>query len=330
VFLSTTRFVLAFLSASLLSIAAGAQQSSPLSSAGRIELSDVNGRIDHFSADVKGGRLLLSALGNHTVEVLDARSNKRIHTIRDLAEPQGVLYDADSNRIIVACAGDGSVNVFDGTSYNRINRVTVGDDNDNVRYDVRSKQFLVGYTNGLALFDSAGKQTANIPLDGHAESFQLEKRGTRAFVNVPTKQEIEVVDLDKKSVVGRWPFKNERRNYPMSLDEEHHRLFVGFRDPARLLVINTETGQTVPPVDIVGDTDDLFYDAEKRRIYVIGGEGFVDVIEQDDADHYQRIDRIKTASGARTGYFVPDWNKLFVGVPHRGSQQAGVLVFDTK
>jgi DNA-binding beta-propeller fold protein YncE len=328
VFLTEARLVL--ISISVLLSTASAQQASPLSSAGRIELRDVNGRIDHFSADVKGGRLLMSALGNHTVEVLNATSNKRIHTIRDLAEPQGVLYDADSKRIIVACAGDGSVNVFDGTSYNRISRAMVGEDDDNVRYDVRSKQILVGYSNGLAFFDSAGKQTANIPLDGHAESFQLEKRGTRAFVNVPTKHEVEVVDLDKKSVVGRWSFKNERRNYPMSLDEEHHRLFVGFRDLARLLVINTENGQTVTSVDIVGDTDDLFYDAAKRRIYVIGGEGFVDVIEQKDPDHYQRIDRVKTASGARTGYFAPNWDKVFVAVPHRGSQQAEVLAFDVK
>ena len=116
----------------------------------------------------------------------------------------------------------------------------------------------------------------------------------------------------------------------MSLDEEHHRLLVGFRDPAKLLVINTDSGQTVASADIVSDIDDLFYDAARHRVYVIGGGGFVDVIEQKDADHYERVAHVATAAGARTGYFVPEWNQLFVAVPHRGEQKAQILVFDTK
>lgn len=80
----------------------------------------------------------------------------------------------------------------------------------------------------------------------------------------------------------------------------------------------------------MGDTDDLFYDAAKSRVYVIGGEGAVDVLEQRDADHYDRIEHIATAAGARTGFFVADWGKLFVAVPHRGEQHATVLIYETK
>lgn len=309
---------------------ANAQQPRSLHLNNRIDLENVDGRIDHFSADVRGERLFMSALGNHSVEVIDAHAAKRLKTMAGLAEPQGVLYDPNSNHIVVACAEDGSVNVFDGTSYERLNTAKPGADSDNVRYSPRSKQFIVGYSDGLALFDPAGKQTGNIPLDGHAESFQLEKHGTRAFVNVPTQHEIEVIELAKNSVVARWPFKNEKRNYPMALDEGHHRLFVGFRDPAKLLVIDTENGQVVASVDIVGDTDDLFYDAAKHRICVIGGEGFVDIIDQKDPDHYERAERIRTAPGARTGYFVLEWNKLFVAVPHRDAQRAEILVFEAK
>jgi hypothetical protein len=71
---------------------------------------------------------------------------------------------------------------------------------------------------------------------------------------------------------------------------------------------------------MVGDSDDLFYDASKSRVYVIGGEGFVDVFQQRDPDHY----------GSRTGFFVPEWGKLFVAVPHRGQQAAEILVYETR
>ena len=116
----------------------------------------------------------------------------------------------------------------------------------------------------------------------------------------------------------------------MTLDEAHHRLLIGCRSPARMLVIDTEIGKQTAAVEIVGDTDDMFYDANRSRVYVIGGQGFVDVFEQKDPDHYNRLAHYATAPGARTGLFVPDWGKLFVAVPHRGEQRAEVLVFETK
>jgi hypothetical protein len=97
-----------------------------------------------------------------------------------------------------------------------------------------------------------------------------------------------------------------------------------------MLAIDTESGKQTASVEIVGDTDDLFYDLAHNRVYVIGGQGFVDVFEQKDADHYDRISHSPTAPGARTGLFVPEWSKLFVAIPHRGAQRAEVIVYETR
>jgi hypothetical protein len=71
--------------------------------------------------------------------------------------------------------------------------------------------------------------------------------------------------------------------------------------------------------EVVSDTDDLFYDARKKRLYILGGEGFITVPDQQDADHDQQIQKLPTAAGARTGLFVPELSKLFLAVPHRGA-----------
>ena len=113
----------------------------------------------------------------------------------------------------------------------------------------------------------------------------------------------------------------------MALDDANHRLFIGCRKPARLLVLDTATGKQVAEVEIVADTDDLFYDAAARRIYVSGGGGAVTVVEQKDADHYQAVASIPTAAGARTSYFIPELKRLYVAVPHRGKQASELLVF---
>src|SRR5438094_3459213 len=97
-----------------------------------------------------------------------------------------------------------------------------------------------------------------------------------------------------------------------------------------MLVLDTASGKQVASVPIVGDTDDLFYDVTRSRVYVIGGDGYVDVFEQKDADHYARIAHLPTATGARTGLFVTEWGKLFVAVPRRGEQRAGILVYEAR
>lgn len=305
-----------------------AQPPKALKLTARIDLTGVNGRIDHFTADLNGQRVILAALGNQTVEVLDVKNGRRLHTIPNLPEPQGVYYDAPANRLFVACASDGTTRVFDAGSFQVLETVRFSGDADNIRYDGRDRRIVVGYGDGaLGLLDPSGKKLGGIPLDAHPESFQLEKAGTRTFVNVPDRKQIEVVDLARRSVIAKWPVTSALNNYPMALDETHHRLLVGCRTPSRMLVFDTETGKQTTSLKIVGDADDLFYDATRNRVYVIGGEGFLDVFEQKHPDQYVRIEHIATALGARTGLFVPAWGKLFVAVPHRGAQHAEVLIF---
>jgi DNA-binding beta-propeller fold protein YncE len=314
----------------LLSSTTAGQEAKFLSLVARIDLPNVDGRIDHFSADLKRERLFVSALGNHTVEVIDIQAGQDIRSVPGVEEPQGVYFDAATNRLFTACRGDGAVKIYDGSSFQLLMTAMFSGNADNLRYDSRHRRVIVGYGGALGFLSSDGKKSGEIALDAHPESFQLETLGTRVFVNVPDRKEIQVADLSASKVIARWAVTSALRNFPMALDEPNHRLLTGCRTPARLLAIDTKNGKQTASVEIVGDTDDLFYDSTRKRVYVIGGEGFVDVIAQREADHYDRIARYSTAPGARTGLFVPTWNKLFVAVPHRAEQRAQILVFETK
>jgi DNA-binding beta-propeller fold protein YncE len=294
------------------------QDSPALSPKDPIHLTKVEGRMDHLGIDVKGQRLFATAFDNHTLEVIDLKTGRQMHTIADLDGPQGAYYDAANNRLFEANGGDGTVKIFDGTTFQLLRTVTLDLDADNVRYDARSKHIVVGYGGekflagkvarpggggALAILDSNGKKVGEIAMDAHPESFQLEKTGTRVFVNIPDKQEVEVADLVKGTVLARWPVTCTT-NFPMALDEAHHRLFVGCRMPARLAVFDTETGKIVASPAIVEHTDDLFFDASKGRIYILG-EGFIEAWQEKDPDHYDRIGRYPTPADGRTGLFAP-------------------------
>jgi hypothetical protein len=74
--------------------------SEPLKLEATIPMPDVQGRIDHLSIDVKGQRLFVAALGNNSLEIVDLKQNKLIHSISGLAEPQGIAYIPSSNRVL--------------------------------------------------------------------------------------------------------------------------------------------------------------------------------------------------------------------------------------
>ena len=145
-------------------------------------------------------------------------------------------------------------------------------------------------------------------------------------MNVPEKREIEVIDAAKHSVLARWPVSAED-NFPMALDEANHRLLLGVWKPPQLLVFDTNTGKQVAAAEIAGKTDDLFYDSDRRRVYVLTSVGYLEVFEQKDADHYNRIARYPIPPRSQTGLFVPEWGELLVAVPAQGEQSAEIRVY---
>jgi YVTN family beta-propeller protein len=310
-----------------------AQQPPVLKHMATIPLPNVEGRIDHMAFDAQSGRLFVAALGNNSVEVVDTRAGKVIHSIKGLREPQGIGLAPDSAKLYVANAGDGSCRIFDAGTYQPVTSIDLKSDADNVRYDSTGKRMYIGYGDGaLAVLDATkGDHLTDIKLSAHPESFQLEKRGRRIFVNLPEGGSvIAVVDRDRGVVAETWSLSEAKSNFPMALDEVHHRLFVGCRKPAKLVVIDTSTGKAIAGVDCAGDTDDVWYDPARSRIYVTGGEGAITVIEQSDADHYRAVEKLSTAPGARTSFFVADTGLLCVAVPHRGSQKAELLLLIAK
>jgi hypothetical protein len=222
----------------------------------------------------------------------------------------------------------GAVAAFDDDKYQRTAMLPNLGDADNLRYDAATGQLYLGYgEGGIGVLDpSTLKLGPTIPVGGHPESFRLEEHGPRIFVNVPPKREVLVIDRQQRTAVMHIPLGGPTNNYPMSLDERGHRLFVGVRRPAQLLVFDTVSGKRLAAVSCVGDTDDLFYDARRDRVYVIGGEGYVDVFDAAPSGKYERLERIATRAGARTGLWSPELDRLYVAWPSRGGKPAAIHV----
>jgi hypothetical protein len=116
----------------------------------------------------------------------------------------------------------------------------------------------------------------------------------------------------------------------MAPDEANHRLFIGCRNPARVLVYDTQSGKPIGSAEIVADTDDMFLDSKLNRLYVAGGEGFIDVFDTAPNAKLARLGRITTDAGARTALFAPAQRRLYLAVPHKGAQKAAIKVYEVQ
>jgi hypothetical protein len=317
---------------------AAPSENGPLILTAQIPLPGVHGRFDHFTFDPsEPARIFISALGNNSVEVIDLVEDTVVQHIPGIPEPQGIAFAVGLNKLFVG-SRKGKLYIYDGSDYKLITTIDYNADVDNLRYDAASKRIYVGYGDEDKAAIGMVDATTNQRLDdvyktgAHPESYQMEKSGPNLFVNLEDLKQIGVIDRTTKKLT-KWelPPKFEQ-NFPMALDESDHRLMVVTRTPPRLVVYDTGSGKVVATQPCVADVDDLYYDANHKRVYIPGGQGFIDVFQQKDADHYERIARIPTVVGARTAGYTPRAGKkgldrVFLAVPYSPSKDAAVWTY---
>jgi hypothetical protein len=337
----------------------------PLVQVGSIPLKGVEGRLDHLTFDLGSQRVFVSALENHSVEVVDVARRRRVHQLTGICEPQGLLYVPGKNRLLVCSRGDGTCRSFDATTFREGPWIDLGRNADNVRFDPQAQLIYVGsggepgtgMLSAITLISllpaSQGGQPApphspadflldrprqadssmDMQLPAHPESFQFDPTHHRLLVNVPDAQTITVLEIGSNhfTKVADWPVTIGERNFPMALDAASARLFIASRKPSRLGIYDSGSGKLLSQTSCVGDADDMFYDAKLKRLYVVGGEGFVDVFRVPDTSQQPtRLLHLPTAPRARTGLFIPDLGMLTVAAPHTANDPAAILLYQTR
>jgi len=290
----------------------------PLKPLDNVMLPGLDGELEHLAVDVQGQRIFLAATSKNTIEIYTAQGLKHLATISGLKQPQDVVFVPETGNLLVTNAADGSLRTYDGKTLKLLDSKLLGGDAQRLAIGSGGKTAYVGWGVGtLAVFNMQTGQRSDIKLKSPAEAFQLDSTGNRIFVNLPGTDEISEIDRRGQMVYASWPVHPYHENGPMALDEANRRIFVVCRRPAKLLVLNMDDAAVMASITTVGDAADVFYDKERKRVYVIGGEGHVDVFKQKGPDEYSVVSHTETLPGARTGLFVPEWNRIYVVARNR-------------
>jgi DNA-binding beta-propeller fold protein YncE len=296
-----------------------------------IPLGEVHGRIDHLAVDLRRRRLYVAELGNGSIGVVDLAGRRLLRRLTGLSEPQGIAYDSVNDIIYVSSGGDGSLRLIRAADLQTVGVLPLGNDADNVRVSADGAQVYVGYGNGaIARLDvESGQITQRFRLPGHPESFRLAADGKRIFVNVPDADLVAVLDEAQPNSLRVWRNGDEHANFPMIMTPNEAYLLVAYRRPARLVALDTRSGEVISKAGICGDADDLFTDAVAGRVYVSCGEGKLQVLRGRQG-RYVVHSSVATSAGARTSLFVPEFGRIFVAVPAGGGRRAAIWVFSAR
>jgi hypothetical protein len=307
----------------------------PVRVSGHTAVPGYHGDFDHFAVAEPDGRLFLAGEDGGALEVFDLKSGALVKTIPGFDTPHSLLYLPYTHEVAVI-ANTGS-RVLDARTLQVKRQLKLQTGADSTGYDAaRRRAYVVtggkdahlATTTLVEIDPYTGKTYGQTQFDGdHTEAMAIEQRGGRIFINQSDKNVLSVVDKKTHTIKARWPIKEARKNAMVALDEPHRRLFVATRDPAKLIVINADTGQTVQALDAPARADQVVWDEGGRRIFVCGGEGQLAMVEQLDADHYRPLPTVATPVASKTCIYVKSLNRLYLAASPGDTSNPAQLVW---
>lgn len=295
---------------------------------------------DHLAIDLTGHRIFATPQAAKAVDVLDLETGKVLKSISGFGNPHSVFYAEDLQRLFVADGGDGSLKVFDSKDYHLVKRIPLLEDADGMTYDPRTKILYVN--NGG---EGAGKDyslisvvdTISLDVKGEIridadklEATLIDPDVPRMFANLPGKDQIAVIDLKSRKVVTTWSVAPGKSNMALAYDSVLHRLYVGCRDTevrGQIVVLDATSGKRIVSLPIGGWTDQIEWDAARKRLYTSCGTGQVFTYELEAGGTYRELPTVDTAILAKTSLFVPSLDRYYVSAPHLASFNARVMIF---
>lgn len=314
------------------------QMTSPLSLQRIIPLPQGTGRFDHFAIDLQANRLFIAATGNHTIEILDLNTGKVTETIAGLGKPHGLAWVPETNVLYASDGVQGDLKIFAGSPFKQAKSIKLSEDADDLVYDAARSLLYVGHGGSdesnpakLAVIDTAGQRLIkDFPVASHPEGLDIDNLKGRIFVNIAAAAEVAVIDGRTSSLSRPWKITRAKDNVPLTFDQGDDLLFVACRTPGRLVVLDGASGNELSDLPADEGADDLFYDPELRRVYLIAGSGAVDTYEVGANKTVRAVGVTPTAAGAKTGLLVPSQHALYIGAVAIGGKEAEIRVYSTR
>jgi hypothetical protein len=273
------------------------------------------GSWDYLTVDPQTHRLFVPRT-THTM-VIDAASGKTLGDIPGQKIAHGVAIVPKLNRGFISDGGgEGAVIIFDLKTYAVLGKIAAQPDADGIIYDPNLNRVLVvSGDNGVLMsfkpdIDPAtGKIEPPINLGGKPEFLTTDDKGT-VYINLVDKNQVAVVDFKASKVIANWSVAPGGAPVGMSIDPKTHRLFIGCRKPAKLIVMSADDGKAIAALPIGEGVDATKFN--EGQAFASTRDGALAVAAEKTPGVFEIVQVVKTPIGARTMGLDPTTHTIYL------------------
>jgi len=270
-----------------------------------------DGGMDYITLDAKTNRLYVPR-STHTM-VIDADSGKILGDVPGQKHNHGVAVVPEVGRGFIS-DGEGAVVIFDLKTNAVLGMIKAHPDADGIIYDKASGLVLVVSGDDGVLMTlkpdvdpKTGSLDPDIALGGKPEFLAADGAG-KLFINLEDKNQVAVVDLKARKVLAHWPVAPGGTPVGLSIDTAKHRLFVGCRNPQKMIVMSTDDGKVIADLPISAGVDATRFDG--HQAFASCRDGKLHVAAEAAPGKFEIQQVVTTALGAKTMDVDPEKRKI--------------------
>lgn len=312
----------------LAGLAFGQAAAAQLTQIGSIPLGEAKGTIADLGMDYANQRLFVLEPDAGTLAVVDLASAKLAQSVTGLASPRGLARAPTDNRLYVSTVG-GKLMIYAGVPLKAEGSLEAGADQGMMHYDAGSERiYLALGGRKIAIIDSThNKHWDNIRLNAEPGPLVLEENGSRIFIGAANEPRILVADRDGNKQTASWSTGANGPAEAVALDEDGGRLLAAFSKPPALAWFDLADGTLKGTAPACAEPGQLLTDDSRHRVYLVCGEGKIQIFARDSAGTYADVGSVPTDKGAVAALLVPTSGRLFLGVPAEGGHGAEIRIY---
>lgn len=269
-------------------------ESQTLKKIATIELPGSKGeRFDYLTMDDEDHWLLSAHLGPGILYVIDVRTNTLVKAIPGVPGITGLEYVPGLRKVYTSDWGEEKIGVVDLKSMEVVKRLATAAKPNGSAYAAPFHKVYVSDTLGKAVaIVNVQKDEIVKTLEFKSETGmpQYDSVSKKIYVNLRNTNEIAEIDPATDAVAGTYPVEGCRYNHGMAVDSERHRAFLLCNGTKTLTVFALDTHKAIAHLPIPSGADVVKFDPGLGRIYAACSSGYISVFQQDDADHYRKLE----------------------------------------
>ena len=282
---------------------------------------DKPGGFDHAAVHSRRQRLYVAHTANDGLDMVDCASNSYIGSIPHLEGVAGALVSEEHDLVFTSNRAENTVGIFSPDREEALIKVKVGQRPNGLAYDPGRRLLLAANVGdparpgsfSVSLVDaSARTMIADIGVSGRTRWVIFDGETESFYVNIADPPQIAAIEASDPSSVARTIQVPAAGPHGLDLDAGTQRLFCAC-DGKVLVVLDARSGAVLAQADLSGVPDVIFFNQERRHLYVaIGEPGLIEVF---DTDQMRRVETVRTEAGAHTLGFDSDRHTVYAFLP---------------